>query len=1137
MSPRFVVIGSATVLAVIILMLTIVGGYDPPPKPTQAMPLQPIEVPDIPAAQRRPGIQAIQGTYELRRKLSSGNVEELLAKKYEPLPDGAVELKDARGRIYTTDPQVIEIRFGRGQVVAPDNKPQSGIFEEDVQLRLFEGSGGEPLNLEPGSRHQKAVCYFDGWAAFDLDMGTWQSDSMVHLSSPRCEVVGRGMQFTYSEMDRRLKKLVGFENGELRYSPAPAAPEPTTRTRRSTKTASDTNPGASATTVRVPPTTIKAPIEPPQYYLVTFPADVVIHHNTAQIRAVQLHIVATLKSEQKDGGLLESFGKSDPDETHMITGTQVGLALGNLHRSALLQMVAAVLTNTGHPSTSLAAVSIPRQSMTPITDRDTIVRWRGNLTIEPLGPDAPELAELQSPDDVYVMLTGNPVRVTTHDDQTIRAAKMDYLTGSGRVRLTGAEHHPQVEINSPEIGAQIIGRQLVIDQQAATGIMLGPGLLRSHDEPGMIEAIEPGRQLGRRQSRMPPGLVVRWDDALDMTFFQDASTTARDTVREPMDLRISALRQAVFHGAVDVEDPSFRLKSERLALNLDKPVEGHQVLRQILAEQNVQVVAEVDGQDQPLSIESDWLTLDLQRLANGGMRPTRLLAKRLRNQVILKHDIDLFTDHLDVSFDVRESSAREAAGTQPPVIASSTPRPALHAAVVDIDAPGMAPALESPHDEPRREPVPSYQFGANDPQSDDSRESKVNVAVRVVIADGNTRIEIPNEQTLIRADRVVANAPSEWLELYGRPSRPARLDRPDGTLMGQYIKMYRAGQMASVVGPGQALFHDEARQILPAATAPPPPVEMAPLNIRWQQSMDFNNESGVAQFVGNVIAFSTFDNDTARLKANDLRVEFIDTTSPSTDPNSDDAERPAEGLTLERLVGGNRTVKFLKARENVTFLAESWVDELGDELASTVQIQGSNLTFNGLTEQIKVKEEGSMVFVDLRAPPTDDTHDDPKPAGQLPSFRGTGQTLFEWTGSMTLDAHRNEMHLRRDVQMVHQPQGETDVMQLDAQFLTADLEETGGLKVWLGEHAPKPQVKVIKADEKVRVYQGDTRVETDHLTYYGPEEMVHLEADDGWVTQVYSADGTAKYSSKIMRWYPKTGRFQLEQAGHSTLGE
>ena len=1162
MSSRLIVTGSATGLAAVVLGLTMLAGEKPRRAESQApiVPIEPGRDPELPSG----GLLRIGGGYEISRRTTSGNVLELKADSYEPLPDGAADVERLRTRIYTAESRTIEIRADNARVYAPDNRPRHGTLHGNVQVRYFTSTREE--DLEQDSPHEKVRCFLDE-ARFEKEMGQIDSDSPVHLSTPRAEVRGQGIYITHSEMDNQIKKLVGFRNGTMRLlsgaaiggdGAAPAADErdqegPDTAASTTTPQEADTVPPAPKPTEQAQETT-----PTPAIYKATFHEDVLIQSSLAQVHAEELQLIFDLGGDAGRDQLFDQLSaalkKTVPNVLMLspVAGSNTRFARGGSSRHDDFPHPATrvphPVSRVPHPISTFVGIrshapSLPVfaalfgtvpgganvaawPSLTPHGPDDTIIKWRGQLTVVPVDPDSAEAAELDGPQDVVLTLVGEPVRIIADGDELIvRAATVGYQTGSGRVRLSAFGQTPLIVSRS--MGAVIEAPKLVIDQARAEGVISGPGTVRAHDEGRFAAVVGPDG----RPKRLPPGTQIQWSEALDLRFHRRAESSAS----ERGDLRIAALRDAVFRGEVKLRHPSLSLDADSLTIDLSEPEDGRQTINDILAAGHVVVETLAQSDEPAMKVRCDWLTLHLDRLPDDSMQPTRFEARGGDQEPLIAWygAMKLSAGKMNVALhrapdDEAPGRARRAKAAQ---------QQGAPPAVSDARLDQIATSLET-GDEPELEPVPGFMPPTGPVvRKRDALDDQFNVAPRLFVAEQDVRIEVQDEDALIEADRVVADVPAGRLELYGTASRLARIERPDGVLRGQYVVLTKDSETARVIGPGRAMYFQQPRPVLAAAknsrNDQPPP---ATLDVSWRDSMQFDNIAGLAQFVGGVDVRSTLENDTFNLTTQDLRIVFMDVPAPEGSARRRPLSRaPAAGnAPLGKFTDARRAVKSLEARGDMVFLAETWVDQPGGELATSVQLMGPNLHFLELTEQVKVNGPGSMVLLDRRSP-TDRPRGGQDGSPSMVSFAGRGNTLFEWSGDLTLDANKNDMLIRDEVKMTHMSQDTDEVLIMNCRRFLADLEATGGLKVWLGQNMPKPAVEKIRADGDVRLLKGETRIATDHLLYTGANELVRLDADDGWSTQI-STENTLSMSGRAILWYLKTGRFEVMDLGPVRLG-
>ncbi len=202
------------------------------------------------------------------------------------------------------------------------------------------------------------------------------------------------------------------------------------------------------------------------------------------------------------------------------------------------------------------------------------------------------------------------------------------------------------------------------------------------------------------------------------------------------------------------------------------------------------------------------------------------------------------------------------------------------------------------------------------------------------------------------------------------------------------------------------------------------------------------------------------------------------------------------------------------------------------------------MTFDGQAEQVQVIGKGRMFIEDRRpASPQAEGQAEAQAKSEAPAnkpalgvhFGGRGQTLFLWSKLLTLDAAKNDVHMKGTVQMVHRPAGAQTVVQLDSQRLFADLKDTGGLGRWMDQQAPQADVQLIRADDTVRVVNGNRTVHADHLQYTEADQLVRLWADDNHMVRIERSDQPTGFSFKAGTWNLRTDKFDAHDLGSSVV--
>jgi len=546
--------------------------------------------------------------------------------------------------------------------------------------------------------------------------------------------------------------------------------------------------------------------------------------------------------------------------------------------------------------------------------------------------------------------------------------------------------------------------------------------------------------------------------------------------------------------------------------------------RIVAAAQDDQAEAESESESGPATRSSiAWADrLDLRFFvdddADAGQRLAALRHVTFKGKVRTEHeDYRLAGDHVEVEFE-----------RDPADPGRSTPRLLLARGDVTASQPGMTFAAQkldatlSPRDAARAE------------QDIDGFTGELDVAR--VVAEQDIRVTIDERDATVTAARLVALPPQQTVELFGTDEVLAVLEQPEGRLAGRRIRLDQAAERVSVEGAGD--FAHRLDEQDPEAV----------LSVVWDQRMTFDNRAGEAAFFGAVRAHSVDGPDTSELTADQLALVFE--ARPPDAEDEAEHEPEAEARAPQR-------IRFLEAIGEAAFSATAADPDRPQGLPrSRLLLEGPRLTFTNDqgVEQVHVQGPGRMLVENYapgsgtgsgtsvpvseskaqttgtevpepEAPEPDAPEPDVAPASV--NFAGRGATLFLWQGSLTLDAARNDMTLRDDVQMIHRPQDDEalGVVQLDCRLLFADLTETGGLTAWSTEGAPDPTLRLVEATDNVRLSQRGRQITSDHLRYTAKDRLVTLWSEDEPVELIDEAGGSSM-TAEALKWDLAHDRFE-----------
>lgn len=1131
------------------------------------------------------------GKSEFRRMNEKGQLEIYKGDPITPLPGGWWEVGKPEFIYNLGTDRAMRLTANTGKLYAPA-EPRAGELLGQVVLEYFD-TKDEQQKVELASDSadlQFRMVMSD--VKFDRDLFRLETDGPFHMTSPQFDFVGQHLRLVYSDVNRRIETLEVQKSKWLRIRPQSREERRAAAQARAIKAASHT---ATQPATTQPATTQPAsakPVgpsvaasqparekeaKPVQFYRAVFPLKVSIQSPQVQVTCDELSLVFSLQDH--DGGqtkLLEGMSASPSNSPSNVSddrAPQIMAAMleagGSPLQQAMLQLVAWSLAQTQgvdenalpQDALTVASRNFARHSLAAPTADDIIITWEGRLSVEPLTTQVSHLA-LAGAEDVYVQMTGRPVRIVGERGEVVQSASLDYLVSAGRMTLLGDGAYP-VELDSPQLGGVLEARNFTLDQNNGKGQVVGPGILRAYRDnqaAGMMAAGPSSNDASKRDvktNRLPTDFSIGWAGGLDLSFYKkpgknsDAAGNAtshaahgRDAFKQDP-VQISAIQGAVFHGDVSVSHPRFDVRSDQLAMAMGPPGDGRQAMENIKATGAVRVGVRGEIASQQANITSDDMTVELGTDEQGRVEAKRMLANG--NVVAVTAEGTLKTSSLIAILNSREllrgdSSTTTGAtaattgaagdgqkGSRPParvvhltLVTEATDAAglAVQAAPVSVDAfaASFMPAMLAP--EGMELPLAA--------QTDAGRQQPI----RQLIANHAVEIELGEPSTRILAQRLVSDfGPLETqIELFGSETEPVRVQREGVLVTGPRVIFTRNAKTIHIPGAGMMQFYSKAPLKLnadgvPVQSSVKSTEDQTPatlVNVTWAEAMHFDDRGGAAQFLGDVLVRGSQGNDSSQIACQDLRLEFVRTSEDSfgvTDPTAmTDQEKMARRI---------RQVRSVVARDDVVFEAQAMgpQDKLKDKTnaarpESRVRIVGPLVTFDGLREQVQVIGPGSMLIEDYRP-----ARKPAKGKVETPSVMvGRGATAFRWQGGMVLDAAYNDMIISEQVQMIHAPIDNSQRFQLYAGHLVADMENTGGLGSIT--KAGTPQVKSVFADQNVRLFTDGKQVTTDHLEYDGVKEMVLLSADTGKYTTISEAKTPVPLTYRQIKWYLRGNRFE-----------
>ena len=972
-----------------------------------------------------------------------GQLFEIAGEELNPLPDGVLQITKPLTRIHLKPYQrVVQIRADEGTFVAPDNNLRSGNFHGNVILTLLECAPGEKLNYDRRSPHRKLRLFLTE-AQFDLELGQIYSRGPVNLTMGRNQFLGRGMTVDYDEATRlvtrfeitRGEKLILAGGGEAK--PLQQKPKDVPDKPEPTK-----------------------PVEKDeQYYRASFHDNV--HVATAGLDiadCTQMDVFFPVDRELDQDEFLNEL--SDPDEQD--------------DNSSAAPVPADGAIDTGN-------------------DRDITVLWNGRLVIVPVDALPDDMAEIASPGDRALTMLGPPLRITadrqgaTSDKQEARISvpRLDYAMDTGRLRLLGNKSHRLI-VNTSD--AELITGRMLLD--AATSQALFPGgVLRAHGEKTVVDELEPDLRPAADFDRLAPGTQLDWSEQLIVSLYLKPGGSGRGLDD------ITAIREAVFAGNVNVSHPRFDMHSDKLTVELEEPTES------------------TETQDE-----------QRQRISSMTASGDVLILSHAKSDA---SQFSLQSNELIIGFE------HDQAGTVPTVLANGEVE--ARQGGVTLRASSLLTELTRPGEQPL---LIGRRLDEETPGAD-PKDAEHRLELKRVTADDNVSVELTNpdqdEQSpvTIFGDHLVAEG--DTVNLIGTDDTPARIENDDGMIVSHHFEMDQASQTLRTDDPGKLYAFQFDADDDPNKDNPKQPKTPT---TEWTRSMSYDHVNHLLQFLGDVRTNVTKGNRTSKLSAESLVVELVDVSQgteldEALDDGSgslSDAERAQ--LTALPRTGGNLALWMITAtgpdNEDVHFEAATWGHPDDEQTPLTrITIKGPRMVFDRMLEDVQVMDSGVMLLEDYRPEKTDDDSEQTDP---LVSVSGRGATLFNWTGRLVLDATYNDMLIEENVRMYHQPvNDDSEGVQLDCQRFLADFEQTGGLEKMMGPDAPRPDLRAINASGDLRVIGRNREVYADRLDYTHSDQIAELKVNQGKRVQMIDTVSGGSTYADLIRWDLMKDRVEIER--------
>jgi len=275
-----------------------------------------------------------------------------------------------------------------------------------------------------------------------------------------------------------------------------------------------------------------------------------------------------------------------------------------------------------------------------------------------------------------------------------------------------------------------------------------------------------------------------------------------------------------------------------------------------------------------------------------------------------------------------------------------------------------------------------------------------------------------------------------------------------------------------------------------------------PVDITWQDRMEYYGKKNDANFIGDVELTSEMDSMACR----QLRVLFEKPQPDAAEPIEEtDEQAPSRrlGLNIERY--SQRRLSMIMAFNDV--VVHSRRENDAGELVGRLQMTGDRLMYDIPAKELSVFGDGTLVAEDYDVAAADGEPRASTDAAGNPTLEAPSQTAFLWTREMQLIQLDRQVKLSGDVEMIHRSGDQVVVVpglnvpewdrlasgrksslrcgELFAQFAppsTPSAQETVSGDIW--ESGPRlGPLELFSAFRKVEMTDGPVQIRGEQLAY------------------------------------------------------
>jgi len=1028
------------------------------------------------------------------------------------LPRGWHHFTNPIGEIYVSETRLLIIKADEAEALLVDDQPQAGRLIGRVHLALYEFEdvyavesveGEDPILVGEADEVQ-----------FDRNLNELRIDGRVEFRSAQWAMAGYGLTMIYSDQEQQVRNVRLRQREYILIRPdrewadQPVENESVTEVtspddgRLAKHVEGQSGQDDSVKHVAEPPVVSDEPVTEElkvEFYTVVLDDGVIVSQGLgegeATIAGQRMSIDFSMSGDVLDLTLASGMRETRPEvqvDSSMHTSTDPGRA--DVSISPFYQIayagIAAIEPSFDQDSGFNQAITLLGSDSTR-KEQDILITGDGPLFLRVLGTEKPDT--LADANDVSVVVEGEPVRIDAPEGRA-SCRRVMYNEREQTIRLKRDTNHDLVidlegnrQLRSSESDLVV-----TLDNGAIQGASVdGAGqLIEFAAEPAPTDSasIVPvsnstGSTPHSSSTARPRQDVLRlsWSRGMELLF---------DTVEIGINQNQDRLKAAVFQGDVRAEhSDGLMLNSGWLKASFEGMDESNRpILTMISAKENVHA-ASPEG-------EADADELNVVFLPDEFGEPVPDFADVAGHVRVADAENSMSANHMRVYF---SKTLAEEADDQP-----------------SVDG------------------------------GDGGSFTELSLGIDKITAMGQVAIELPNQQRAF-AEHLEAYPSEERAVLTGSP---VSLSDPSGQLLASEVSFYRVlneeglwsrivsvptdgtaiyaeaggsvqGAAPGGVTEGRAFNWDETRRMMekrlgaerddqtespeenPIETNEPDKADTesadevgaaiedeAPpsyVRIQWDESAEYTEgefDTIALELKGRVLAeHSPSPNEYNKIEAENLTLTL---TAPIERADGK-AERHLNHMTATGVDAYPARIQ-----------AARYADDARTQPEMAFFITGPIIEYEDILQRLETFGDGSMFVLDRRP---DDENTDGQPVSEKPNealkdLSGRGDTLFKWTGQMTLDGGRGSMHCRDDVEVFHRSIERDQPMRLRCQSLDAELDSAVDIQALELSSREGMELRVARAERDVSVTTDERVIESQRLLYNGQDKLLILETDE-----------------------------------------